>query len=139
MPTNKDFLERKLQLAYKHLEALEATEVTPDSLSFIDSYSKIYYLYQNLVERCLGLATYILKTENLSIPDTARDTFEKLAQADIISPESARQLRGAYGFRNAIIHDYDSFHSQELVENHPHNLVNLRNYLKQIATHISRP
>jgi len=135
---DKNLINTKITIATKHLEALEAVSFTHEDLeNDIDTYSKLYYLYQNVIERCLGLAVLLIKEKNLSIPDTARDAFNVLAKNKTINQQTANRLSGAYGFRNAIIHDYDNLNTEELTLEHDQNVSNLKQYLKEISEYVN--
>ena len=134
--SSKDFIQRKIQLALKNLENLETIDITEQSMKDVNVYSKVYYLYQNVIERCLGLATYLIKDNDFSLPGSARESFLTLSKMKVISESTAEKLSGAYGMRNAIIHDYDNFQVQLLIDNHLHNLENLRQFLKEVVSYV---
>lgn len=134
---DKEFLKRKLTLANRYFEELSKVEFDLYQMeNEIDIYAKVLFLYQNVIERCLGLATYIIKDQKLPIPSTAKQAFMELSRAKILDTKTAKRLGGAYGFRNAIIHDYDQIKLAELVEEHSNNLDNLKTFLKAIAKYI---
>jgi len=134
---DKDYIKQKIALALKHLEKLEKTSFTKEQLANdMDIYPKVYFLYQNVIERCLGIASYICQTQNLPVATTARDTFVQLADKNIIDKDTARRLSGAYGFRNMLIHDYDEVNVDQIYADHEHNLMNTREFLKQVMVFI---
>lgn len=130
---DKDYIKQKIALALKILEKLEKTEFTKEQLATdMEVYPKVYFLYQNVIERCLGIASYACQMLDLPIPTSARDTFMQLADKNIIDKDTARRLSGAYGFRNMIIHDYDEINVDRIYMEHKNNLMNIRDFLKQL-------
>ena len=63
----------------------------------------------NITRACeltIDLANHLIKTRKLGIPVDSRQSFELLAQADLLSLESSRQMQSMVGFRNIAVHDY---------------------------------
>lgn len=78
-------LADKLQRAYKHLDRIRAFKPTLETLRDDETiYAPVFYFYQNVIERCLGLAVPVLKIERQEISPVARDNFYQLANLDII-------------------------------------------------------
>ena len=55
---------------------------------------------------CIDLATAVIAQRSLGLPDTYRETFARLAQAGLISSETAAALEGWAGLRNVLAHVY---------------------------------
>ncbi len=79
---------------------------------------------QVLIESCIGVAKYWLKTEQKHQPLDAYDCFSKLAELQKISLEDLRQWRKIIGMRNALVHDYLTIDSELL-----HLLLKERHYI----------
>jgi uncharacterized protein YutE (UPF0331/DUF86 family) len=58
------------------------------------------------MEACLDLANHWLAERRLPTPDTNRDTFTILEQAEELDGDLAERLRGWAGFRNILVHEY---------------------------------
>lgn len=57
-------------------------------------------------EQAIDLANHLIKTNKLGIPSDSRQSFDLLAEAEIISVEIAGSLKKMIGFRNTAIHEY---------------------------------
>lgn len=63
----------------------------------------------NLTRACetaIDLANHIVKIRQLGIPQTARESFDLLQAAGIISADLCQQMKNMVGFRNIAIHSY---------------------------------
>jgi len=56
-------------------------------------------------EAALDLGHYLIRRDKLGIPQSARDVFGLLAQADWIDADLAEALKKMVGFRNIAVHD----------------------------------
>ena len=63
---------------------------------------------QRACEAALDIGQYIIRKERLGIPQSARDVFTLLAQANWITAELADALKRMVGFRNIAVHDYQA-------------------------------
>ena len=63
---------------------------------------------QRACEAALDMAQHLVRTKRLGLPQSARNTFELLAQHGWIEPLLAEELKKMVGFRNVAVHDYRS-------------------------------
>jgi uncharacterized protein YutE (UPF0331/DUF86 family) len=65
------------------------------------------------LQRCLARirqtcpASHATVAEGVPPPTTMGESFDRLAEAGRLTPDLARRLRGAVGFRNIAVHAYD--------------------------------
>ena len=60
---------------------------------------------QRACEAALDIGQHIIRREFLGIPQSARDVFTLLAQAQWIDATLAEQMKRMVGFRNVAVHD----------------------------------
>ncbi len=58
------------------------------------------------LQECVSLATHWLADQGLDVPQSYADVFRRLGERQVISPELARRLAAASGFRNLVAHRY---------------------------------
>lgn len=60
------------------------------------------------IEAALDVASHVVSDERLGEPLTNRDLFDLLERAGWLAPELASALKEMTGFRNVLVHGYDS-------------------------------
>ncbi|HEY7884636.1 MAG TPA: DUF86 domain-containing protein [Cellvibrionaceae bacterium] len=63
---------------------------------------------QRACEAAIDIGQYIIRKNQLGLPQGARDIFTVLADKKIISPNLAESLKKMVGFRNIVVHNYQS-------------------------------
>jgi uncharacterized protein YutE (UPF0331/DUF86 family) len=58
------------------------------------------------VETCMDLADHLVADRRLRVPETGAESFEVLAEAQLLPRELAAKLAAMVGFRNILMHDY---------------------------------
>jgi len=86
--------------------------------SFETNYTKQDSVILNLErasQAAIDIATHIVKTRNLGLPNASRELFDLLADAGIITQESCDQMKAMVGFRNIAVHDYQNLNIEIVV------------------------
>ena len=96
-----DALERYLARAAALGEAGEAAFLADPAIH--DLAERYLHL---ATEAAIDLANHWISDAGLRTPETNRDTFAILQEADEIDSELAQKLRGWAGFRNVLVHQY---------------------------------
>lgn len=63
---------------------------------------------QRACEAALDIGQHLIRKHKLGVPQSARDVFALLAQAELIEPKLAESLKRMVGFRNIAVHDYQA-------------------------------
>ncbi|MDD5229123.1 MAG: DUF86 domain-containing protein [Methylococcales bacterium] len=61
---------------------------------------------QRACEAALDMGQHLIRRDNLGVPQSSRDVFTLLAQANWIDYELAETMKRMVGFRNIAVHDY---------------------------------
>jgi uncharacterized protein YutE (UPF0331/DUF86 family) len=87
----------------------ELEDIMPENY---DSYQRIEKkracerLLQVSIEAVLDICAQIVIQLRLGLPSEQDDIFEKLEQAEILSPATKETLQRMKGFRNILVHEY---------------------------------
>ncbi len=58
------------------------------------------------IETCMDVADHIVADRRLRVPETGAESFEILAEAQLVPRELGNALAKMVGFRNILVHDY---------------------------------
>lgn len=100
--------ETHLQMLAQMLAAVAdlATRTDRGSLERTDRWLAVGHALQLLAQSCIDLAQAVLRVEGLGVAPTYADTFPRLADAGLISPEDAVVLASLARLRNVLVHLY---------------------------------
>lgn len=90
---------------------------------------------QRACEAALDVGQHIIRAERLGIPQSSRDVFTLLAQANWIDNALAETMKRMVGFRNIAVHDYQALLLpivENIITNHLDDFVR---FSKQILKH----
>ncbi len=86
----------------------------------------------------IDISTHLIRLGKLGVPKTSREVFELLKENQIISSETAEQMKKMVGFRNIAVHDYQNV-SLEIVKSILKNhLVDFEMFINDIKKHRNR-
>lgn len=64
------------------------------------------------VQLTVDIGSHIISTMNMPAPETMGQTFEILAQQNVLPANVADQLKKSVGFRNIAVHNYEAINWQ---------------------------
>ena len=85
------------------------TEYNGNQLNLFENLTKQDSIVLNLQRACelsLDLGLHVIRVKKLGIPQSSRDIFEILNQANLITPTLLQTMKAMVGFRNIAIHEY---------------------------------
>ena len=90
---------------------------------------------QRAIQSSIDLATHVIASEGLGIPDTVRGNFVLLENAKIISKLLSKKMQSMVGFRNIAIHEYQALDTDILKAILIKNLEDLEQFYTIILNH----
>lgn len=129
-----DVLLNKIQTIEKCLKRIREEYVGYEE-SFEQNYTKQDSVILNLErasQASIDIATHIVKTNNLGLPNTSRELFTMLLDAGIISEDICKEMQGMVGFRNIAVHDYQNLNIEIVVAIVEKHLGDFEGFVKEI-------
>lgn len=80
----------------------------------------------------IDIATHIIKTRNLGLPNTSRELFTLLLDGGIISENISNQMQGMVGFRNIAVHDYQNLNIEIVISIVEKNLGDFEGFVREV-------
>jgi uncharacterized protein YutE (UPF0331/DUF86 family) len=113
----------------------DVTGLDPGRLDEVDAQDIFVLNLQRTIQSAIDLATHIVASEGLGIPDTIRGNFVLLEKAKIITKTLSKKMQSMVGFRNIAIHDYQSLDVEILKAILVKNLKDLEQFYTRILTY----
>ena len=124
-----DIVLNKKESIERFIRQIKRYYAMDSEVSFEKDYLKqdaIAINIQRACEQAIDLANYTIKVKKLGLPKESRESFNLLAQNNVISKDIANKLGRMIGFRNVLVHEYQSLDLQlmvDVIENHLDDLV----------------
>ena len=105
---DRDLVRRRLSLLDTYLQQL-APYRGIDQVAYEHDWKTQRVVERTLhlaIETCMDVADHIVADRRLRVPETGAESFEILAEAQLIPGELGHALALMVGFRNILVHDY---------------------------------
>lgn len=135
--TDPDLIKKKLAQIETNLRELR-TLASLDALeSDLREQRFIEHTLQLAIQAALDVASHIVSDERLGEPRTNRELFDLLAQAGWLEDELTETLRRMAGFRNVLVHGYDTVNLKIVRDIVEHRLVDLERFVAAVRARLS--
>lgn len=98
--------------ALRRLGARSTGELLADE----DLLAAVKYRFIIAIEVCIDVGRHVIASEGLRAPLDYADVFAVLADADLVDPAIAADLRDTARFRNLLVHNYTKVDDARVVE-----------------------
>jgi uncharacterized protein YutE (UPF0331/DUF86 family) len=91
---------------------------------FLSNYTKqdsVILNLERLSQATIDIATHIIRVRNLILPNSSREVFDILQNANYITKQTSTNMQKMVGFRNIAVHDYQNLNIKiviNIVKNH---------------------
>jgi uncharacterized protein YutE (UPF0331/DUF86 family) len=132
---DRDVVLAKVASIQKCLERIrDVTSLDPESLDDINRQDIFVLNLQRAIQASIDLASHIVASEGLGLPETVRGNFALLRDKSVIDPETASKMEKMTGFRNIAIHDYQALNLDILKSILTCNLRDLEDFYVAVLT-----
>ena len=87
---------------------------------------------QRACEASIDIANHLIKDRNLGVPQSARDSFQLLAQDQCILSSTAEALKKMVGLRNIAVHDYQALNLDIVIAVVKHHLKDFELFCSEV-------
>jgi uncharacterized protein YutE (UPF0331/DUF86 family) len=107
---DRDVIEQKIESLRRCVERVrQKCPATADALAGdIDAQDILTLNLTRAVQLCVDIGAHLIAETDNPAPDTMGQTFDLLAELDVISSELAVRMKKAVGFRNVAVHNYEA-------------------------------
>ncbi len=127
---NEIILNKKISIE-RCVQQIDTYYALDNGLPFATDYLRQDAISMNLQRACeltIDIANYLIRSRKLGLPQDSRDSFALLQQAGLISLEQMNGLQAMIGFRNTLVHQYQSLNLQIMVDVIEHHLRELLDF-----------
>jgi len=127
---NEIILNKKISIE-RCIQQIDTYYALDNGLPFATDYLRQDAISMNLLCACeltIDIANYLIKSRKLGLPQDSRDSFALLQQAGLITIEQMNGLQAMVGFRNTLVHQYQTLNLQIMVDVIEHHLRELLDF-----------
>jgi uncharacterized protein YutE (UPF0331/DUF86 family) len=106
--TDRDLISKKLALIESSVQELRTLARPEEIRNDVREERFIEHTLQIAIQALIDVATHIVSDERLGEPKTNRELFDLLRRYGWLSAELAQTLQRMTGFRNVLVHGYDT-------------------------------
>ncbi len=132
---NQDIIKAKISHIENNLQRLrEKQNVSLDELKRnVDEQDIILHNLQLSIQGCIDIVSHIISDEGWAIPGTVGGLFDILTKHKIISEELNERLKKMIGFRNVIVHEYETVDLEKVYKILNEDIKDIYALVKQIC------
>ena len=124
--TDPELVEKKL--AFIEARVRELRDLARPELIEVDVREErfVAYTLQIVIQAALDIASHIVSDEQLGEPNTNRELFDLIAKNGWLSPGISDTMRSIVGFRNILVHGYQTVDlkiMRDVLEHHLEDLI----------------
>ena len=107
---DREVIDEKLESLRRCVERIR--QKTPSSAQGLmddaDAQDIVTLNLTRAVQLCVDIGAHLIATQDLPAPGTMGQTFDALAEMNVLPVELAARLKKAVGFRNIAVHNYEA-------------------------------
>jgi len=132
---DSDLIEQKLESLRRCVRRIQdKCPATPELLEAdLDAQDILSLNLTRAVQLCVDIATHLIADSDAVPPDTMGQSFERLVEQGLLTPELGRRMRAAVGFRNLAVHEYDAINWEIVHHLAHHRLDDFRAYAQAVS------
>jgi uncharacterized protein YutE (UPF0331/DUF86 family) len=134
--TDPDLLAKRLALIETAVQELRTLGRPAALRQDVREQRFIEHTLQMAIQAALDVASHIVSDQRLGEPRTSRELFDLLERGGWLAPELATTMRRMTGFRNILVHGYDTVDLRIVEDIVTHRLDDLLDYVRTIRARL---
>jgi uncharacterized protein YutE (UPF0331/DUF86 family) len=90
------------------------------------------------IQLCVDIGAHLIAEVDVPAPVTMGQTFDGLARVGVLTPDLARKLRRAVGFRNIVVHNYEAIDWQVVHALADSHLSDFTDYARAVMAYLGK-
>ena len=130
-----DITLNKLASIKRCLERIR--EEFTDEVEFRQNFTKqdsVILNLQRACEACIDICNHIIRSRQLGIPQSSRNSFELVAQNKLITEDISIRLQKMVGLRNIAVHDYQKLNLDIVIAVINNHLLDFEEFSREISS-----
>ncbi len=124
--TSRDVLIEKINSIQNYLKRIHDTvRGSLDRVEQLDAQDIIVLNLQRVVQLVIDIASYVISSQQLGVPQSLKDLFQILEKNQMINKEVSLKMQKMVDFRNIAVHDYQAIDPKilkSIITNHLQDL-----------------
>lgn len=132
---DRNLILAKVSSAKRHLtRVIEKRNITLQGfLQDLDRQESILFNLQTAIQNCVDIAAHIISEKGFGVPGSTNEMFYILEENEYLDKEITEKMVMAVGFRNLMVHEYDTIDLNQVFKIAQRDIQDLNNYLKFIC------
>lgn len=135
---DKDIIMAKTAIIQRCLKRIkDVTGLDPNSIDDIDKEDIFILNLQRGIQATIDLATHIVASQGLGLPETIKDNFQLMKNAGVITSDIETKMKAMTGFRDIAVHNYQQINRDILKSILQNNLRDPEEFYTAILLHFN--
>lgn len=136
---NKSVVLRKVSLIRHNLSRLKNKEnISLGSLkNDFDIQDIVLHNLQLAIQGCIDIGSHVISDEGWGVAGSLNEIFYILQNKGVIKAEMSEKMISMVGFRNILVHEYETINFDIVCNILQHHLKDINEYLLAMVTHFN--
>ncbi len=136
---NKSVVLRKISLIRHNLSRLKNKEnISLESLkNDFDIQDIVLHNLQLAIQGCIDIGSHVISDEGWGVAGSLNEIFYILQNKGVIKAEMAEKMISMVGFRNILVHEYETINFDIVCNILQHHLRDINEYLLAMVNHFN--
>lgn len=134
---NESVILRKVSLIRQNLSRLKGKEnISLESLkNDLDTQDIVLHNLQHAIQGCIDIGSHVISDEGWGVAGSLNEIFYILQNKGVIKAEMAENMISMVGFRNILVHEYETINLDIVCNIVHHHLKDINAYLLTLVSY----